>query len=537
MKTLKYISLYISILIIVSTGCKNELNQEKKIHTICNPIDINYRFGLEMPSRREAADPTVVLYKDHYFLFASKSGGYWFSKNLYNWNFVTSKDLPLEDYAPTAIVIDDTLYFMASSQQKNSLFKAINPFDGKWQVKVEEMDLPAWDPAFFMDDDKRLYLYWGCSDVNPIYGIELDYRNHFAYIGKPKVLIHANPTQIGWEVPGDQNNIKQQMPWIEGAWMNKLNGKYYLQYSGPGTEFESYCDAVYVGDTPLGPYQLQEHNPFAYKPKGFGNGAGHGSTFADKYGNLWHFGTISISQKHIFERRLGLFPVFLDSDGVLYSDTRLGDYPLMIPDRKINHIDDISPNWMLLSYHKKVEVSSSIDSLPSENLTDENIRTYWSAKTGDKGEFVMIDLGDKSSVYAMQINFADHHTQLLGYHPNKNFQYQIEYSNDLKNWKMLIDRSNSSICNPHQYIQLPQKKEIRYLRLTNHQVCDGNFALSGWRIFGHGSGEKPAQVKKIDVSRNKQDRRSVRLQWEASKNANAYLIKYGIDKNKLYQNI
>src|SRR5690606_29336030 len=147
-------------------------------------------------------------------------------------------------------------------------------------------------------------LYWGCSNVNPLYGVEVDFNNNFAFKGKPLELIHGDPDQHGWEVPGDYNTITDRRPWIEGAWMNKVNGKYYLQYSGPGTEFKSYSDGVYVADSPLGPYQLQAHNPFAYRPEGFAAAAGHGSTFSDTYGNYWHIGTITISQKHMFERRL-----------------------------------------------------------------------------------------------------------------------------------------------------------------------------------------------------------------------------------------
>jgi xylan 1,4-beta-xylosidase len=46
---------------------------------------------------------------------------------------------------------------------------------------VEELEIPVWDPAFYLDDDNRLYLYWGCSDVDPIYGVEVDYDNGFAF--------------------------------------------------------------------------------------------------------------------------------------------------------------------------------------------------------------------------------------------------------------------------------------------------------------------------------------------------------------------
>ncbi|MDD4827280.1 MAG: carbohydrate-binding protein, partial [Bacteroidales bacterium] len=58
-----------------------------EVTTLCNPMDLSYRFCLDKPSRREAADPTVVWFRDRYYLFASKSGGYWHSKDLAEWIF------------------------------------------------------------------------------------------------------------------------------------------------------------------------------------------------------------------------------------------------------------------------------------------------------------------------------------------------------------------------------------------------------------------------------------------------------------------
>ena len=34
--------------------------------TMCNPINLSYRFSLDTPSRREAADPTMVVYKGEF---------------------------------------------------------------------------------------------------------------------------------------------------------------------------------------------------------------------------------------------------------------------------------------------------------------------------------------------------------------------------------------------------------------------------------------------------------------------------------------
>ena len=77
-------------------------------------------------------------------------------------------------------------------------------------------------------------------------------------------------------------------PYIEGAFMTKHNGTYYLQYACPGTQYNTYADGVYTSKSPLGPFTLQASNPFSSKPGGFMTGAGHGSTIADKYGNYWH---------------------------------------------------------------------------------------------------------------------------------------------------------------------------------------------------------------------------------------------------------
>ena len=50
--------------------------------TFCNPLNLNYRFMVDAVDAREAADPVIVLFKDDYYLFASRSGGYWTSPDL-----------------------------------------------------------------------------------------------------------------------------------------------------------------------------------------------------------------------------------------------------------------------------------------------------------------------------------------------------------------------------------------------------------------------------------------------------------------------
>jgi len=528
-------SLYILLAIVTLVSCRDKkesvINTEK---TFCNPLNISYRFCLDEPSRREAADPTMVVYKGKYFLFASKSGGYWYSDDLLKWNFIETNEIPVEEYAPTVVAVDDTLYFLASSNEKSTVYKTGDPYSGKWQKAVESLEIPVWDPALFLDDDKKMYLYWGCSNKNPLYGVEVDYLNSFSFIGKPVELKYPDPERYGWEVPGDFNTLKGQSPWIEGSWVNKHNGKYYLQYAGPGTEYKSYSDGVYVSENPLGPFTVSPHNPFSYKPEGFISGAGHGSTFKDNYGNYWHIGTITISVKHMFERRLALFPSVIDESGLLYTSTRFGDYPMSIPERKIEKPEDILKGWMLLSYNKDVEVSSSLDSFPSENIVDEDIRTHWSAQSGSKDEWAVVDLGEISDVYSIQINFAEEGTRIFGRQKDIYHRYTIECSNDKDNWKLLVDKSENMTDNTHEYIQLDEKVSCRYIRIKNVQVPGGNFAISGLRVFGKGKGVIPSEPGLLKVIRNNDDKRCVSLSWNKAAGADGYNISFGTNENKLY---
>jgi len=519
------------LIVIFVLFCCTSLQVQVNAQTFCNPMNISYRFCLDKPSRREAADPTMVLFKDKYFLFASKSGGYWYSDNLLNWKLVTTTTLPLENYAPTAVVIGDWIYFLAS--ESNIIFRSNDPANGKWEIFNDSFPIKATDPDLFADIDGRIYYYFGCSNVNPIQGVELDINNKLNPIGKPVACIHGKPLDHGWERPGDYND-KTDNPWIEGAWMNKYKDKYYLQYAGPGTEFKSYGDGVYVADSPLGPFVYAPNNPFAAKPEGFACGAGHGSTFQDKYGNWWHIGTMTISVKHMFERRLGLFPIGFDKDANLFSITEFGDYPLIMPDHKYKNIKEINPGWAILSYNKVAEASSNITEYPVSNAFDENIRTYWSAQSGNKNEWLSVDLGNLCTINAIQVNFAENNTRLFGREGILPQQYLIEYSTDKQNWEKLIDKTANDKDLTHQYEQLAQPVKAQYIRITNHRVPDGTFAISDLRIFGKGTMNQPNKVSSFKALRDAKDSRNIELSWDKQPNATGYNIKYGVAKDKLY---
>ena len=82
-------------IIILLIGLNFAVYAQTKAKTFCNPLNLDYRFVESEPSHRTAADPVITLYKDDYFLFATASGGYWFSNDLREWTFVEPKALPL----------------------------------------------------------------------------------------------------------------------------------------------------------------------------------------------------------------------------------------------------------------------------------------------------------------------------------------------------------------------------------------------------------------------------------------------------------
>jgi xylan 1,4-beta-xylosidase len=517
--------------------------------TFCNPVNIDYGY-CPIPDftrngkHRTTADPVIVRFKGDYYLFSTNQWGYWWSEDMLRWNFVPRKFLKPrhkgydELCAPAAWVMGDALYLIGSTHAKDfPIWVSKNPRTDDWAEAVTAFEGAAWDPAFFVDDDARLYVYWGSSNTFPLYGREVDPKT-LQPVGERRDLIKLNDGLHGWERFGEHQDNTFLRPFIEGAWMTKHRGKYYLQYAAPGTEFSGYADGVYVGEAPLGPFTYQPHNPFSYKPGGFARGAGHGATYQDGFGNWWHVSTVVIGVKNNFERRIGIWPAGFDGDGVLYCNTAYGDYPTRLPEQpNADHAAGRFTGWMLLNHNKPVTVSSTLGGFAPNFAVDEDIRTYWSAATGGKGEWLQSDLGAVSTVRAVQINYADQDAQLLGKVPGLYHQYTLKASLDGQRWQTITDKSGNKADVPHDYVELGELVEARFIRLENVQVPTGKFAISGLRVFGRGPGREPGAVENFVVLRGDSDRRNAWLKWRAEPAATGYLIYCGVAPDKMYTSV
>ena len=516
--------------------CTFEANSQNwRMRTYCNPINVDYTYMIYNSDKdisyRSGADPAVVEFRGEYYMFVTRSMGYWHSTDLQHWDFIYPEKWYFQgSNAPAAHNYKDSvLYITGDPSGSMSILYTDDPKRGDWKA-VPSILHNLQDPALFIDDDGAAYIYWGSSNLYPIRGQRLNKDHRFIRFGGVDSLFNKDMDKHGWERFGE-NNSDTIPGYIEGPWMTKHNHKYYLQYGAPGTEFNVYADGVYVSDHPLGPFEYAPNNPVSFKPGGFMNGAGHGSTVKGPQGRYWHFASMALSANVNWERRLCMFPLFFDEDDLMWSDTNFGDYPHYTPSEP-GKAGEFT-GWMLLSYKKPVTVSSSAGDHTPEKLTDEQVKTYWLAADNGSGQWAAIDLEKPGMVYALQINYFDHKSDLYGRIPGLRHRYVVEGSLNGWDWEVVIDKSNSYKDNPNDYVELLQPARIRYLRYRNIEVPTPHLAISDIRVFGIGEGKKPETVTGFEVKRE-DDRRDAMISWNKQKNVQGYNIRWGISPDKLY---
>src|ERR1039458_2995460 len=118
------------------------------------------------------------------------------------------------------------------------------------------------------------------------------------------------PTLASSMTEGEKNEYTG-IAWIEGPWMFKRNGRYYIEFSASGTQWLSYASGIYSSKSPLGPFTYSPRNPLLRKTTGIVTGPGHGSVVQGPDGYWWVFYTIVMSNPP-GGRRIGMDPIAFD---------------------------------------------------------------------------------------------------------------------------------------------------------------------------------------------------------------------------------
>lgn len=543
-------------------SCAENKQVTEQQTTFCNPMNLDYGWGCfqkREKKARTAADPVIVLFKDKYYLFTTMDiGGYRVSDDLITWKDVYfnpeihASALDIDHYvAPTVAADDNYVYFINftrdRSKKKVDVIRSADPENGKWE-KCGEVRRMA-DPCLFIDDG-RFYFYYGLGaeqsttffEVNPetfeeIEGTKKVLREYITDVKECTSGYHFGRRELYDEIDASAWMGKfEKIPCPEGAWIVKNNDKYYLQYATPGTICNWYCDIVMESDSANGGFVEQPYNPVSLKVGGFIGGAGHSCVFKDKYGNWWQATSMWIGNHDEFERRIGLFPVSFDAKGRMRTHTVLGDYPMLLPQKKFEPQDISAFGWMLQSFNKACMASSSLSGFEPEKAADENVRTWWSAESGNAGEHFVMNFGKKVQINSVQINFAEQDINPEAPKETDYHAYKLYTSNDGHTWKLLADKSGNKTAVPHEYLELSKPVEASYMKVENvHTPKEGKFALLDLRVFGSGYSDKPGQVKELSVKRNQKDGRYASIAWNKASGADGYLVRFGYQPDFLNQ--
>ena len=543
-------------------SCAENKQVAEQQTTFCNPMNLDYGWGCfqkREKKARTAADPVIVLFKDKYYLFTTMDiGGYRVSDDLITWKDVYfnpeihASALDIDHYVAPAVAADDNYVYFINftrdrSKKKVDVIRSADPENGKWE-KCGEVRRMA-DPCLFIDDG-RFYFYYGLGaeqsttffEVNPetfeeIEGTKKVLREYITDVKECISGYHFGRRELYDEIDASAWMGKfEKIPCPEGAWIVKNNDKYYLQYATPGTICNWYCDIVMESDSANGGFVEQPYNPVSLKVGGFIGGAGHSCVFKDKYGNWWQATSMWIGNHDEFERRIGLFPVSFDAKGRMRTHTVLGDYPMLLPQKKFEPQDISAFGWMLQSFNKACMASSSLSGFEPEKAADENVRTWWSAESGNAGEHFVMNFGKKVQINSVQINFAEQDINPEAPKETDYHAYKLYTSNDGHTWKLLADKSGNKTAVPHEYLELSKPVEASYMKVENvHTPKEGKFALLDLRVFGSGYSDKPGQVKELSVKRNQEDGRYASIAWNKAFGADGYLVRFGYQPDFLNQ--
>ena len=179
---------------------------------------------------------------------------------------------------------------------------------------------------------------------------------------------------------------------------------------------------------------------------------------------------------------------------------------------------------------KTATASSALPDHPAALACDNTVKTWWSAETGDPGEWLCIDLGAPKTVHAVQTNFADQDFG-IGPEPKSAYSYTLEYSRDGKRWTVL--KRESGTHRPHQLIVPKRAVKARYVRLRNEAPLTGKLSVFDLRVFGFGPAPKPEAVTGMTVERAADPRR-ITVRWNPSENADGYVLHWGVREDELY---
>ena len=442
-----------------------------------NPLGIEATSRDGSPQGVSLGDPTVVRDGDSYFMFAT-GGGPWISHDLVNWKYapVDPSGVPVPT-APDVVKYNGYFYMAGNGTRLYRSAKILGPYQeiGPWLDTTGKpfTDIHVFDIDLFIDSDNKPYLYMAKGETGGVWVAPLDPNNLTRLLAAPRTLFTFDSNHV-WERAGDSNE-RTYYSWIEGPWVFRRNGIYYLEFSASGTEWLTYATGVYTATNPLGPFTYMPENPLLRKTTGMVTGPGHGSVVEGPDGNWWQF-YLCVLPTPPGGRRIGMDPVGFDAQGRMFvRNATPTTTPQWAPGVLADPARDGDSGSIPLSIGKTVNLtfSSQRAGHDAAYALDDSNGTWWEPEQSDAQPSITLDLLGiapfereyQFTVDSSRIVFTglrDPHSAFSG---SPAFRYTVEISSDGKQFTRVLDKRGNTVPKYIEFDELPPTR-CRFLRLT-----------------------------------------------------------------------
>lgn len=462
----------------------------------CNPLPMPIGVG-----GNAGGDVTVIEEGGKYYMCCS-GGGMWVSDDLLKWDFTAVEHIPV---APDLVKYNGKFYLTGNSDHVYVADKPLGPYTDIGLFKntgpVEKGWNGGFDTKIYVDDDNQPYLFWPGRGISGIYGVKLDPSDLTRFAEIPTHLFGFNPMH-SWERYGEMNEYPG-VAWIEGPWIVKRNGIYYMEYSASGTQWKTYAEGYYTATSPLGPYTYAPNNPLLRKTEGLVTGTAHGSIVKLAGLDEWYqFYTIVLSNPP-GGRRIGMDKIEFDADGLMYCTVT--DTPQPAPGTMANKL---APSSIPVTINKinamnaLSKFSSQQDGYPAAFAVDNYSGTVWMPASDDPQPSITVELSPATrfdvvqhfKVDAMRILFSGGRRAFGTAPVIPVFKYKLEVSSDGNSYVTVLDKTKNLSSKDTIYEDF-DPINCRFVKLTiTDWPKDKPLGVIDFTVFGYPDGYDAAAV-------------------------------------------
>ncbi len=298
------------------------------------------------------------------------------------------------------------------------------------------------------------------------------------FAGDRKVSLNKPATASSSRVPGapPANAVDDSVgpfleDFVEGSYMIKKDGTYYLLYSSGALHDGTYSVHYAMGRHPFGPFTRPANNVILKSnAEQTTKGPGHNSVlqFGGRYYIVYH----QHNQPHVGSggifRQACADELFFNEDGTIR--------PVVPTQTGIGPLRPLVPQGNDVARGKYATATSAQGAVhAAEFALDHNHASKWRAATNDYPQTLTVDLAGTFDLERIETSFE---------YPTVSYTYRIETSRDGKTWEMYADKTAAfpEAVSPHTDAK-PARAAFVRITITGCQRPENQAGLYTFKVF------------------------------------------------------